>query len=109
MLEGFKLEGRLRSFALLVVAALAVLAAPGVARADTVTEWNPNASNALFVVAGQAPQASVPHMAMVHGADLRRGERDRRRPRGLPAHTRGWRSRSTRRRRRPRPRRTASC
>ena len=68
MLGGFKLEGRLRSFALLVVAALAVLAAPGVARADTVTEWNLNASNALFVVAGQGPQASVPHLAMVHGA-----------------------------------------
>ncbi len=68
MLGGFKLEGRLRSFALLVVAVLAVLAAPGVARADTVTEWNVNASNALFVVAGQGPQASVPHMAMVHGA-----------------------------------------
>jgi hypothetical protein len=45
-----------------------VLAAPGVARADTVTEWNLNASNALFVVAGQGPQASVPHLAMVHGA-----------------------------------------
>ena len=68
MLVGFKLEGRLRSFALLVVAVLAVLAAPGVARADSVTEWNLNASNALFVVGAQGPQQSVPHMAMVHGA-----------------------------------------
>jgi hypothetical protein len=68
MLGGFKLEGRLRSFALLAVAGLAVLAAPGVARADSVTEWNLNASNAIFVAAGQGPQASVPHMAMVHGA-----------------------------------------
>ena len=68
MLGGFKLEGRLRSFALLVVAALAVLAAPGVARADSATEWNLNAANALFVVGMQGPQQSVPHMAMVHGA-----------------------------------------
>ena len=47
-------------------AALLGTAAP--ARADTVTEWNLNASNALFVVAGQPPQVSVPHLAMVHGA-----------------------------------------
>ena len=32
------------------------------------TQWNANASNALFVVAGQPPQVSVPHLAMVHGA-----------------------------------------
>jgi hypothetical protein len=68
MLGGFKLEGRLRSFALLVVAVLAVLAAPGVVRADSATEWNLNAASALFVVAQQGPQQSVPHMAMVHGA-----------------------------------------
>ena len=53
---------------LATVAALAALAAPGVARADAVTEWNLNASNALFVAAGQAPNVSVPHLAMVHGA-----------------------------------------
>jgi PAP2 superfamily len=47
-------------------AALLATAAP--ARADTVTEWNQNASNALFVVAGQPPQVSVPNLAMVHGA-----------------------------------------
>ena len=68
MLGGFKLEGRLRSFALLLVAGLMVLAAPAVARADSVTEWNLNASNAIFVVGAQGPQASIPHMAMVHGA-----------------------------------------
>ena len=47
-----------------LVAAFA-LAAPGLARADTVTEWNLNASMA---VAAQPPQQSVPHLAMVQGA-----------------------------------------
>jgi hypothetical protein len=51
---------------LAAVAALLVLVAP--ARADTVTEWNLNATNALIVTAGQPPQVSVPHLAMVHGA-----------------------------------------
>jgi hypothetical protein len=49
-----------------LAALLAVAAAP--ARADTVTDWNLNAANALFVTAAQPPQASVPHLAMVHGA-----------------------------------------
>jgi hypothetical protein len=52
----------------LTLAAVTVLLLPGPARADTVTEWNLNASNALFVTAGQPPQLSVPHLAMVHGA-----------------------------------------
>jgi hypothetical protein len=52
--------------ALATVAAAMALAGP--ARADTVTEWNSNASDALFVTAGQPPQQSVPHLAMVHGA-----------------------------------------
>jgi hypothetical protein len=51
-----------------VAAAVTALAAPAVARADAVTEWNLNAANALMVTAGQPPQLSVPHMAMVHGA-----------------------------------------
>jgi hypothetical protein len=38
------------------------------AEADAVVEWNLNAANALFVTAGQPPQQSVPHLAMVHGA-----------------------------------------
>ena len=46
--------------------ALLALAAP--ANADTVTDWNLNAANALIVTAAQPPQQSVPHMAMVHGA-----------------------------------------
>jgi hypothetical protein len=52
----------------LLVAAAGLLAFAAPARADTVTEWNLNATNALIVAAGQAPQASVPHLAMVHGA-----------------------------------------
>jgi len=38
------------------------------ARADAVTEWNLNATDALIVRAAQPPQLSVPHLAMVHGA-----------------------------------------
>ena len=53
---------------LVLVAALVVLAAPAVARADTVTDWNVNASNALFNTAAQAPTVGSLHMAMVHGA-----------------------------------------
>jgi hypothetical protein len=56
---------RVRVFVTVAVLALAV-ATP--ARTDTVTEWNLNASSALFVTAGQPPQLSVPHLAMVHGA-----------------------------------------
>jgi hypothetical protein len=51
-----------------LAAALAALAGPSIARADVITDWNRNASTALFVTAGQAPQVSVPHLAMVHGA-----------------------------------------
>jgi PAP2 superfamily len=52
-----------------VVAACAALFVPvAPARADTVTEWNLNATNALLVSAAQPPQVSVPHLAMVHGA-----------------------------------------
>jgi VCPO second helical-bundle domain len=51
---------------LAVCAALLVPVAS--ARADAVTEWNLNASNALFATAAQPPQVSVPHLAMVHGA-----------------------------------------
>ncbi|NUT54563.1 MAG: vanadium-dependent haloperoxidase [Thermoleophilia bacterium] len=53
---------------MLVAAILGALAAPAVARADAVTQWNLNAATALMVTAGQGPQVSVPNMAMVHGA-----------------------------------------
>ena len=66
--QASQLEGRARSVVLIAVVALTALGAPAIARADAVTQWNVNASNALFVTAGQAPQASVPHLAMVHGA-----------------------------------------
>ncbi len=66
MQRQFFLKRRLRTVGLLAVAA--ALAAPAVARADMVTQWNLNATTALMITAGQAPQASVPHLAMVHGA-----------------------------------------
>lgn len=53
---------------LLILAVLGALLAPAVARADAVTHWNQNASNAIFTVAAQPPQVSVTHLAMVHGA-----------------------------------------
>jgi hypothetical protein len=51
-----------------VVVALTAAAAPAVARADTVTQWNQNAANAIYVTAAQAPNVAVLHMAMVQGA-----------------------------------------
>lgn len=51
---------------LAVAAALIVLAAP--ARADTVTDWNLHATNALIVTAGQPPPVSTIHLGMVHAA-----------------------------------------
>lgn len=58
---------RMRSAALLAtVAASVALAAP--ARADTVTDWNAHAVNALGATAGQTPPVSVLGLAMVHGA-----------------------------------------
>jgi hypothetical protein len=53
---------------ILAVLAVAVLAAPATAHGDTVTEWNQNAANALYVTAAQPPNVSVLHMAMVQGA-----------------------------------------
>jgi PAP2 superfamily len=47
---------------------VAALAAPAVSAADTVTQWNQNAANALYVTAAQPPNVSVLHMAMVQGA-----------------------------------------
>lgn len=56
----------LRSGGLLVaVAALITLAAPGHARADTVTQWDLNAAQALT---GQDGRLVVIHQALVHGA-----------------------------------------
>ena len=52
-----------------LIAACATLSPPvASARADTVTEWNLNATIALIVGAAQPPHVSVPHLAMVHGA-----------------------------------------
>jgi hypothetical protein len=53
---------------LVLLAVLGALIAPAAAHADAVTQWNANASSAIFGVAQQPPQLSVPHLAMVHGA-----------------------------------------
>lgn len=50
------------------VVALTMLAAPGFAHANAVTQWNQNATDALIDTAGQAPTVSVLHLAMVQGA-----------------------------------------
>ncbi len=49
------------------LAAIALLA-PSVARADTVTDWNGYASNAIVVTAGQPPPSAVLSFAMVQGS-----------------------------------------
>ena len=58
----------MRTRLILALAVLAALASPGVARADAVTDWNLNASNAIFVGAAQPPNVSTLHLAMVQGA-----------------------------------------
>jgi hypothetical protein len=54
--------------ALIGAAAVLALAAPGTARADTVTTWNAHANTALAVTAAQDPRVVYLHLAMVHGA-----------------------------------------
>jgi hypothetical protein len=51
-----------------LVTLAAALVAPGLAHADTVTQWNQNAANAIYVTAAQPPNVSTLHMAMVQGA-----------------------------------------
>jgi PAP2 superfamily len=55
---------------LIVPAAAAVVAllAPGVARADAVTDWNAHATTAIVTNAGQVSHASTISFAKVHGA-----------------------------------------
>src|SRR5262245_22664575 len=59
---------RLRILPLLSALAFVALAAPRVARANAVTDWNLIASNAIVVTAGQPPPASALSFGMVHGA-----------------------------------------
>jgi hypothetical protein len=63
-MTGHRRRGRVGLLA--AVAACIVLAAP--ARADTVTDWNGYAANALGVTGGQTGPVAVLHLAMVHGA-----------------------------------------
>ena len=72
------------AFRIFVLTTALVLPRPGrrqPSTSDQVLAWNLNAYNELIVTC-QAPPVAVIHLAMVHGADLRRCERDRRR---LPA------------------------
>jgi hypothetical protein len=48
--------------------ALIALSPTAPARADTVTDWNTHAVNALVVTGLQSPTVSTVHLAMVHGA-----------------------------------------
>ncbi len=59
---------KIRILPVLIALALVALAAPGVARANTVTDWNLIASNAIVFTAGQPPPASALSFAMVQGA-----------------------------------------
>jgi hypothetical protein len=58
----------MRSAGLLAAVAAAAVLAASPAHADTVTDWNVNATDALITTAGQAPTVSTIHLAMVHGA-----------------------------------------
>jgi hypothetical protein len=64
------LRGRTGAIGLLLVfAALLVLAVPPASgRADTVTEWNLHATDALIATAAQPPPVAGLHLAMVQGA-----------------------------------------
>lgn len=56
---------------LALVATMVLGASPEPARGatgDPVIAWNEHATDALIVRAGQSPQESIPHLAMVHGA-----------------------------------------
>ncbi len=57
-----------RAAAASAIALLALLASVASARADTVTDWNANASTAIVATAGQPPPVAVLSFAMVQGA-----------------------------------------
>ena len=61
---------RMRSAGLLAAVVAAALLAAAPVRADTVTDWNVVATDALVTPAGmpQAPPVQTIHLAMVHGA-----------------------------------------
>jgi hypothetical protein len=61
-------QHRRRAGMLLAGAALLAIAASTPARAETVTDWNQQATDSLIVAGGQGPTVSVLHLAMVHGA-----------------------------------------
>jgi hypothetical protein len=58
---------KIRIVPLLVLAVLAV-ASPGIARGDTVLDWNDHAANAIVAVAAMPPPRGLIRLAMVHVA-----------------------------------------
>lgn len=80
----------------LALAATAVaLLAPASAQADTVSDWNVNAVNALVGTAGQSPTVSTVNLAIVHGAvyDAVNSIDDRYEPYLVDVRARDWYSR----------------
>ncbi|HEY6155395.1 MAG TPA: hypothetical protein VIW07_16760, partial [Candidatus Udaeobacter sp.] len=59
---------KIRILPLLIVGVLVALASATIARANTITDWNLIASNAIVLTAGQPPPASALSFAMVQGA-----------------------------------------
>jgi len=59
---------KLRILPLLIALALAVAAAPRIARADAVLDWNGHAANAIVAVAAMPPPRGLIRLAMVHVA-----------------------------------------
>jgi hypothetical protein len=59
---------RFKSVAVLTVAVVAAFAAPSMARADAVTDWNLIASNSIVATAGQPPAVASLSYAIVQGA-----------------------------------------
>jgi hypothetical protein len=59
---------KIRILPLAITLALAAFAAPKIARADPVADWNAIASTAIVATAGQSPHAAPLSFAMVHGA-----------------------------------------
>ena len=59
---------KIRILPLLIALALAVAAAPRIARADAVLDWNDHAANAIVAVAAMPPPRGLIRLAMVHVA-----------------------------------------
>src|SRR5829696_6097829 len=76
----------------LTAAAFIAMAGSAPASADTVTDWNTNAVNALVGTAAQSPTVSTVHLAIVHGAvyDAVNSIDERYEPYLVKVHARRW-------------------